>query len=576
MTRTRKRGWRELIVLLAALACAGSWAASQVRSMRDRSEVAQMTEKMKTVCVGRYLIDVPDRSEISLSHERIHGFAIDTMEESETEFRQRIAQREAEIEAHGADARPGLEGGMVEARDLRVPGMVGRTFIFGRSRGYLMEGDRRVNLESVSVETHGHIGGLSFSLSATSTGEDSARQAESLMAQLRLRGEDDIPATPGFCIWRAVFVEPLPSHKNEQVAMHLSMPDHPDLVLTLLSVAGGRPGPGLLARSALADANASADEMLRVTKLRSEQRNINSLDGEEMVERIREFNFTTSYTLSWETRGAESDVSLPFLSLQAQAGINVRPSSPPPGSSLHEDAVLVLWDSIASSLRLRKGGPPPRSSSPPEPTGPRLGAVGKAGEICPQSGWWRCSEGGPGVDVHGGQVQYLRKGERMPQALLLPRQTLWQKLKRIQPSVEGPRPTAWTLVDQRQNPRRSTAVALVAAMQPASATQLPVSNDHHVALGTYVRTGDACPASGWWRCEELHALDGTRWFQRGTVLPAASFQVPAGVFGKSAGPEAIQRRSTWQLMRHSECPTEQGLRPSPPDSMAAGEPPALA
>jgi hypothetical protein len=536
-----------------------------------------MTEKMKTVCVGRYLIDVPDRSEISLSHERIHGFAIETIEESETEFRQRIAQREAEIEAHGGDTKPGLEGGLIEARDLRVPGVVGRTFIFGRSRGYLMEGDRRVNLESVSVETHGHIGGLSFSLSATSTGEDSAREAESLMAQLRLRGEDEIPATPGFCIWRAVFVEPMPSHKNEQVAMHLSMPDHADLVLTLLSVAGGRSGPGLLARSALVDANASADELLRVTKLRSEQRSINSLAGEEVVERIREFNFTTTYTLSWETRGAEGDVSLPFLSLQAQAGINVRPSSPPPGSSLHEDAVLVLWDSIASSLRLRKGGPPPppRSSSPREPTGPKLGAVVTAGEICPQSGWWRCSEGGPGVDVHGGQVQYLRKGDRMPQALLLARQTLWQKVKRVQPRVETPSPTAWTLVDKRLNPRRTTAVTLVPAIFPASVTQLSVSDDHQVALGTYVRTGDACPASGWWRCEELHALDGTRWFQRGTLLPAASFQVPAGVFGKSAGPEAIQRRSAWQLMRHSEFPNEPRTAPSPPDSMPPGEPPTL-
>jgi len=83
MTRMRRRGWRELIVLLAALACAGSWAAGQVRSMRDRSEVAKMTEKMRTVCVGRYLVDVPVQAEVSMSHERIDGFAIETVEESE-------------------------------------------------------------------------------------------------------------------------------------------------------------------------------------------------------------------------------------------------------------------------------------------------------------------------------------------------------------------------------------------------------------------------------------------------------------------------------------------------------------
>jgi hypothetical protein len=73
-----------------------------------------------------------------------------------------------------------------------------------------------------------------------------------------------------------------------------------------------------------------------------------------------------------------------------------------------------------------------------------------------------------------------------------------------------------------------------------------------VAVGTDARTGEACPASGWWRCSETHALDGTRWFPRGSTLPAATFQVPAGLFGRSAGPEVIQRRSTWQLMRLAE------------------------
>jgi hypothetical protein len=90
-----------------------------------------------------------------------------------------------------------------------------------------------------------------------------------------------------------------------------------------------------------------------------------------------------------------------------------------------------------------------------------------------------------------------------------------------------------------------------------------------VALGTSVRTGDMCPASGWWRCGETNALDGTRWFPRGSALPAATFQVPVGVFGRSAGPEVIQRRSTWQLMRHAEAesvalPADRGPATSPP------------
>lgn len=533
-----------------------------------------MTEKTKTACVGRYLVDVPAQAEVGLSGGMLDGFEITTVEESEAAFRERVAARESEIGAHRADGDGDFEGGMVEARDLRIPGMVGRTFIYGRSRGYLMEGERRVYLESVSVEAHAHINGFSYSLSAKSTEETSAREAEALLAQLQLRGRDEVPSVPGFCVARAVFVEPLPTHKNEHIVMHLGLPEHPDLGLTLASLAGVRPGPGLMARIAHTDATTGADILLRMTKLREGKRSINGVDGEEVLLRAREYNFATTYGFSWEAPGETDDPMQPFLSLELRTGINERPGGKPVDTSLHEDALLELWDSIASSIRLRRSGPP-RSGPAADPQGPNLGAVAMAGAICPQSGWWRCAEGGPGIDVHGGQVQYLRKGERMPQALLLPRQTLWQKLKRIQPSTESEQPTAWTLVDKRLRPRTSASVPLAPVLMSGAGLDLAAEDGRFVQLGTYVRTGDTCPASGWWRCEEPHAVDGTRWFARGGVLPTATFQVPAGVFGKSAGAEVIQRRSVWQFVRHAESPALAPVTQPLPDGSPVAEPPAL-
>jgi hypothetical protein len=565
-----------LVIVFAVLGCAGSWAASQVRSMRDRSEVAKMTEKMKTVCVGRYLIDVPTQAELSLTHERIDGFEIESVEESELKFRQRIGEREAEINRSGTEPSSTGPGRIVETHELRISGMIGRVVTFGRTRSHEFVDGRRVNVEWVSVEAHAHIRGRSFTLSAKYVDESDASAAEALLTRLQLRAADEIPKVPGFCISHAMFAEPLPEHRSEQVAMHLSMPDHSGLALTLLSVAGGRPGPGLLARYKQIEANASADEILRVTKLRSEPRSINGLTGEELIERIREFNFTTTYTLNWESRGTQGDLLLPYLSLEAQVGMGERPGATPAGASLHEDALLILWDSVASSIRQRKGDLPPHSGQVHEPSGPKLGAVASAGDISPQSGWWRCSEGGPGFDVHGGQTQYVRRGDRMPQALLLPHQTLWQKLKRIQPSVENNQPTVWTLVDKRLRPRKMAAVNLAPAIMPATGLDLEVDEGRPVAVGTYVRTGDKCPASGWWRCEEPHALDGTRWFARGSLLPAATFQVPAGVFAKSTGPEVIQRRSAWELMRHAETPSVTQAAPPNHDGLPVDEPPALA
>ncbi|MGZ6316837.1 MAG: T6SS immunity protein Tli4 family protein [Anaerolineales bacterium] len=534
-----------------------------------------MTGNMKTVCVRRYLVDVPAGAEVGFSGSMLAGFDVITTEENESVFRERVAAREAELRDHRADAGSDAEGGLDSARDLRIPGVIGRTLIYGRSRGYLMEGERRVYLESVSVEVYAHSKGLSFELTAKSTEEASAQEAEALLARLQVREEGEVPTVPGFCVPRAVFVEPLPAHTNEHIVMHLGLPDHPDLSLNLASIAGARPGPSLLARIAQTDAMTSADVLLRMAKLREGKRSINGVDGEEVLLRAHEFNFTTTYGFNWEAGGASSDPTQPLLSLELRTGMNQRAGGKPVDTSLHEDALLELWNTISSSIRLRKNRPPPRSGPPPEPQGPKLGAMAMAGETCPHSGWWRCAGGGPGMDVHGGQVQYIRKGDRMPQALLLPRQSLWQKLKRIQPSVESARPTAWTLIEKRLRPRTSSSAALAPARTPTTSGGIANACTHPVALGTCLRTGENCPASGWWRCEEPNALDGTRWFAQGSLLPPATFQVPAGVFAKSAGPEIIQRRSGWQLMRYAEAPASLQVSAPSPDESHVGEPPAL-
>ena len=511
-----------------------------------------MTAKMKTVCVGRYLVDVPEQANISLSGEMIAGFRIKTVEETEPDFHARLAAREAELRARGANGDQGGEGGLIEARNLQSPRFVGRSLIYGRSRGYLMAGDKRIDMESVSVEVHVHMGDLSFSLSAEGTEEASAKEAEALFKRLRLRGEDEIPSVPGFCIWRGVFVEPLPEHKNEHAVFHLGLPGHPDMGLALSSISGGHTDEGLLARAAVTDAEATPDEMLRVTKLRSGKRSVNGIEGEEVLERVRELNFTTTYGFMWEALGVSDDPSQANLLLNMETGTNPRPGGKPVGSSLHEDAVMELWDSISSSIRLRKTDAPPAADEPPEPPAPKLGALATAGDVCPQTGWWKCREGGHGVDVQGGTVQWIRKGDRMPQALLLPRQTLWQKLRGLQPSIEPAQPTTWKLVDKRMRPRAPVVVALAQAGPVGAVPDVPADAGRAVALGTSVRTGDVCPASGWWRCEESQALDGTRWFPRGSSLPAATFQVESGMFGCSPAPEVIQRRSMWQLVRHAE------------------------
>lgn len=85
------------------------------------------------------------------------------------------------------------------------------------------------------------------------------------------------------------------------------------------------------------------DVLLRMNKLRERQRSINGIDG---------------------------DLLLPYLSLELQTAKSATPGGTPVDTILHEDAMLALWDRIASSIRLRN----PDTTSPrsnPRPADPR-------------------------------------------------------------------------------------------------------------------------------------------------------------------------------------------------------------
>jgi hypothetical protein len=223
-------------------------------------------------------------------------------------------------------------------------------------------------------------------------------------------------------------------------------------------------------------------------------------------------------------------------------------------SFLNEDVLVQFWDWISASIRLRPVHLEP--VTPPPAPAPQLGDSAAAGDICPETGWWRCGDGRAGVSVLGGQQQFMLKGQRMPQALLLPSQTLWERIQGIQPSYETRSPTAWTLTDRRSKARVEPGVQLAPAGQPGRAGgEVGAGDGTGATVGSFAATGMPCPASGWWRCHDAQAYDGTRWFAKSELLPAATFSAAPRRFKLISRPlEVFQRRSTWQLVRLAEPP----------------------
>ena len=569
MKRWLRNGLAKLLAALAFVGLTGAWAIGEARekrvtAQRDKDEVARMTQKMTTVCIGRFLVDLPQQTQLELTRPRIDGFDISSFDEPEAEFQARLIQRERRLRA--APDRLGGNKNLESVREVKTDnGVVGKIFVHGRtvregtrSKGMELE---RYRFEHVAIEALVHGQGMSFDLSANKYDPDQIDKLAKLVAKLVPNRDSSVPTEPGFCVNRAWFRDPLTADQGEEIMMHAQMPSHPDLRFLLILAAGSKPDEqSLLERSADVDAKMSPFEKTRVFNLRADRRTIGGINGDELVTRYAEKNDATVYTFWWEVNGTADNVLIPHLSFTMETG---KGSNGPVPSSLSQDAAMALWDRISWSIRLRPTAIPKPIAAAPPPT--PLGTYAWAGERCPESGWWSCSAGGNGVGVFGGQRQYIKKGERMPQALLLPPQTLWEKLRGVQPSFESQTQTSWKLVDKRNRKRVPSPLPLAQAT-PAAAANITttgagpsIMEQQGVPVGSFAATGIACPASGWWHCEDPRALDGTRWFARGSLLPSATFAVPPGAFGRSANAvTTIERRGAWRLVRLAEGPYQAG------------------
>ena len=559
-----RRAQNRLAIVLAGIAVAGlaaTWAVGKAMNedeltRLEKHEVTRMTEKMKTVCAGRVLIDMPAEAQVAITHANIDGFGVAAFSETNEEFERRVAAREMQIKS-----KPDRLGGsrnMETERDVESPsGLSGKIFVHSRtvtegtaSNGLELE---RYRYEGISVEALLHAGGLSIDLSASDYDPARIENLSRLVAQLVPNAGNQIPAEFGFCIDRAYFRDPIEAEQHEQIIMLTTLPSRPDIDFMLILAAGIAPDQnGLLARDAAAEDRLSLFEKMRMTKLRAGTRTISGLPGEEVIRAITEENDAVVHNFWWEMGGTKDKVSVPHIVFKMNTGNGDHGPVPP---SLSERVAIELWDTISSSIRLH--APAHQHKVQAEAVPIAIGSHAWAGERCPQSGWWLCSDGDSRVEVLGGQRQYLRKGQKMPQALLLPPQSWWQKVRGLQSSYENQTRTEWQLVDKREHDRTPSPVPLAEATVAAQAdniSAIKTERSHaspEPAIGFLARTGMQCPASGWWRCEESHALDGTRWFAARTLLPPATFKIPPAAFGRTFGKaQAIQRRSVWLLVRH--------------------------
>lgn len=347
-----------LFVALALLFLALVDSMKAAESMRELEKAAG---NVKTVCVGRFLIDIPSEAQYSLSRAVVSGYDVSTsVQETDEEFAARLQKLEQEISSSLNEAgRPSLES----VQTLLLGAGKAKVFVYNRRRERTLKDDRIVPIESFDVRAMLRLPGLSVTARADGMDLNSGRELALLLGRFQPIAAGLPPPVPGFCLDHAIVRDPYPSPEGESVVMFAGLPGHPDLNIVFSSLAGSAPAPGLLARDAAVEGRMPPLSRLAFTTLRRRERIVNGLHGEELLLRVREANFTSGYDFQWEMAGKEDDILNPLLTLELESGTNPVNGGKPVQSSLPEDAMLHLWERISSSIRMRLIAAPERTAA---------------------------------------------------------------------------------------------------------------------------------------------------------------------------------------------------------------------
>lgn len=153
---------RRLIALLAIVAtvAASAWGMAALRDAQDKKEVKRMTHKMMTVCLGRFLLDVPEGADIYFNPATIDGVAIEVDPlDSENAFNERIKHREQELKTAKNEAG---HASLEKKEDIKHNDLSGVLFKYDRNSSYWFAKGQKVTAEGMKVEAWVHDKKIQF------------------------------------------------------------------------------------------------------------------------------------------------------------------------------------------------------------------------------------------------------------------------------------------------------------------------------------------------------------------------------------------------------------------------------
>lgn len=305
--------------------------------------MSNTTSTTKTVCLGRYLFEVPESAEFSLGYARSDSSEVKAIEPpSPTD-----AAFLAAIETKERDLRAATH--RTDGTRLRQASLVND----GKHRVLVYREDEREHRISV-VEAHVRSETREWTVGHAISDEDipAFQQEVARVANgLRARSDDDIPQSPGACV-RGGLLSVAPTEgevisggaRVEQLSWSLSIRSETSKPY--------EESEQLLTRMAGAiDMAGGASSGIKVLRRREVH-----LDGRAGQEQITIFpaDGVSSFDARLELYG-DGTYRTPTLKLWMEANRLAPPDPRDPRAFLSDDEALALWDALLKSIRPRPG-----------------------------------------------------------------------------------------------------------------------------------------------------------------------------------------------------------------------------
>jgi hypothetical protein len=347
--------------MLVALAACGNKPAPLTQ--QEKQTVAELTANLKTRCVGRYLVDMPEGMQVS-GYTRIQGIAIDAKAMSRDAYQREIAKREAELKAtKSIDAYSFLYAdGEAWGTNTRYFISRGTTYDDPGNRvieGYKWDRGYRIKMKVEGSDftdpdqTHDPI---VMQMTVKNDVPQKTNLVFGLLEKVRGRADGEIPTEPGLCFYGGFL--PVKAGSEEEVSTLYTLNGHDDINFSFETRADLHEATMLLQRADSPEIHEqlkAADGVL----IRKGIVDLSGMKAEEWLIEGRRPGDGRGNSFSLVINETTSSPSSPFLSMDLTTGGQVQIQNryvKLDQASLTTGEAVALWDTVSRTLRPRPNG----------------------------------------------------------------------------------------------------------------------------------------------------------------------------------------------------------------------------